>query len=138
MTLVVILTMKISIITPAFGQLNWLRMCIASVADQVGTQYESAKVNGGKVWMAESKIDGADEEAEGKSKVERRTSMARGVDSEGSQVSGFKFACPAVASHPLRVVHVPESKSRWFGGQPSIGFTREVNPYPSKSLRFLV
>ena len=34
MTLVVILTMKISIITPAFGQLNWLRMCIASVADQ--------------------------------------------------------------------------------------------------------
>jgi len=57
-TLVVILTMKISIITPAFGQLNWLRMCIASVADQVGTQYESAKVNGGKVGMAESKVDG--------------------------------------------------------------------------------
>jgi glycosyltransferase involved in cell wall biosynthesis len=27
--------MTISIITPAFGQLDWLRMCIASVADQV-------------------------------------------------------------------------------------------------------
>ncbi|MCE9542538.1 MAG: hypothetical protein K8R38_03340, partial [Verrucomicrobia bacterium] len=95
--------MKISIITPAFGQLNWLRMCIASVADQVGTRCESDEKDA-KVGMAESKIDGADEEAEGKSKVERRTSMARGVDSEGSQVSGFKFACPAVASHPLRQV----------------------------------
>ena len=35
--------MKISIITPAFGQLDWLRMCVASVADQVGTRYESAE-----------------------------------------------------------------------------------------------
>ena len=26
--------MKISIITPSYGQLDWLRMCIASVADQ--------------------------------------------------------------------------------------------------------
>ena len=30
--------MKISIITPAFGQLDWLRLSIASVADQVGTK----------------------------------------------------------------------------------------------------
>jgi hypothetical protein len=38
--------MTILIITPSFGQLNWLRMCVASVADQVGTQYKSAKVKG--------------------------------------------------------------------------------------------
>jgi len=38
--------MTISIITPSFGQLNWLRMCVASVADQVGVQYEGAKVKG--------------------------------------------------------------------------------------------
>jgi glycosyltransferase involved in cell wall biosynthesis len=38
--------MKISIITPAFGQKEWLAQAIASVADQVGAQYESAKVKG--------------------------------------------------------------------------------------------
>lgn len=48
--------MKISIITPAFGQLDWLWMCVTSVADQVGTRCESAKVKGGKVGMVESKV----------------------------------------------------------------------------------
>ena len=28
--------MTISIITPSYGQVDWLRLCIASVADQVG------------------------------------------------------------------------------------------------------
>jgi glycosyltransferase involved in cell wall biosynthesis len=28
--------MKFSIITPHFGQLDWLRLCVASVADQIG------------------------------------------------------------------------------------------------------
>jgi GT2 family glycosyltransferase len=33
-------TKKFSIITPAFKQLDWLRLCIASVADQEGLQLE--------------------------------------------------------------------------------------------------
>ena len=43
--------MKFSIITPSYGQLDWLRLCVASVADQIApeAQYESTKVKGGKV-----------------------------------------------------------------------------------------
>ena len=38
--------MTISIITPSYGQLDWLRLCVASVADQVApeAQFESTKV----------------------------------------------------------------------------------------------
>ena len=34
--------MTISIITPSFGQLNWLRMCVASVADQNAPEKQEA------------------------------------------------------------------------------------------------
>ena len=38
--------MTISIITPSYGQLDWLKLCVASVADQVGAGCESRKVKG--------------------------------------------------------------------------------------------
>lgn len=44
--------MTISIITPSYGQLDWLKLCVASVADQVGTQ------NGG--WRMEDESLGGD------------------------------------------------------------------------------
>jgi N-acetylglucosaminyldiphosphoundecaprenol N-acetyl-beta-D-mannosaminyltransferase len=47
--------MTISIITASYGQLDWLRLCVASVADQICTQCESGRVKGEKVWAAENK-----------------------------------------------------------------------------------
>jgi glycosyltransferase involved in cell wall biosynthesis len=42
--------MTFSIITPSYGQLDWLRLCVASVADQVGTQeYGWRRENGGGI-----------------------------------------------------------------------------------------
>jgi glycosyltransferase involved in cell wall biosynthesis len=42
--------MTFSIITPSYGQLEWLRMCVASVADQVSTQdYGLRRENGGGI-----------------------------------------------------------------------------------------
>ena len=38
--------MSISIITPSYGQLDWLKLCVASVADQVGAGCESRNVKG--------------------------------------------------------------------------------------------
>ncbi len=48
---------QFSIITPSFRQLDWLRLCVASVADQVGTVCEGGKAGkweGGKVGRWES------------------------------------------------------------------------------------
>ena len=50
----------ISIITPSYGQLDLLKLCIASVADQVGTRCKSANVKSGKVGMADSEDEGED------------------------------------------------------------------------------
>jgi glycosyltransferase involved in cell wall biosynthesis len=42
--------MTFSIITPSYGQLDWLRLCVASVADQVGTQeYGKLKIEDGSL-----------------------------------------------------------------------------------------
>jgi hypothetical protein len=42
--------MTFSIITPSYGQLEWLRLCVASVADQVSTQdYGLRRENGGGI-----------------------------------------------------------------------------------------
>ena len=53
-------SVKFSIITPSFGQFDWLKLCIASVSDQasvsdhVGTRYERGNVKRGKVGECES------------------------------------------------------------------------------------
>ncbi len=54
------MNLKFSIITPSFGQFDWLKLCIASVSDQasvsdhVGTRYERGNVKRGKVGECES------------------------------------------------------------------------------------
>jgi glycosyltransferase involved in cell wall biosynthesis len=52
--------MTISIITPSYGQLDWLRLCVESVADQVGTPCESLNVKSAvtdaKQWPGQQKV----------------------------------------------------------------------------------
>ena len=38
-------TMKFSIVTPSFGQLDWLELCLASVADQGGGRAEAGDLS---------------------------------------------------------------------------------------------
>ena len=47
--------MIFSIITPSYGQLDWLRLCIASVADQVGEEGKGSEVRGSEVGGRRSK-----------------------------------------------------------------------------------
>ena len=86
--------MKISIITPSYGQLDWLKLCVASVADQVGMRCES-----GKVGVAESRDEDRGSSAGGERKE------VRGQGSEaGCQVSGFKLQVSQ--PHGFAVEHI--------------------------------
>lgn len=89
--------MTISIITPSFGQLEWLRMCVASVADQV---------NGGK---AES----------GKLKAE--TEQGDELEANG-KLPAFEPSNLRAVRPPLEIEHIIQD-----GGTPGIeDFAREV------------
>jgi glycosyltransferase involved in cell wall biosynthesis len=92
--------MTFSIITPSYGQLEWLRMCVASVADQVGTQeYGKLKIEDGSL--------GADAPA------------AQGVH-DGTQSPISNLQSPARS--PLAIEHIIQD-----GGSTGIEeFAREV------------
>src|ERR1700694_5003916 len=49
--------MKVSVVTPSFKQLPWLKLCVASVADQVGVEIEHIVQDAGtggdlEIWAA--------------------------------------------------------------------------------------
>jgi N-acetylglucosaminyldiphosphoundecaprenol N-acetyl-beta-D-mannosaminyltransferase len=120
--------MTISIITPSYGQLDWLKLCVASVADQVGTQ------NGG--WKLEAGSLGGDAPAAqgvqgGESRDDGRISREEGEVAE-SNSEGFQHfnhssptpnsQLPATAQSPLAIEHIIQD-----GGTPGIEeFAREV------------
>ena len=94
--------MKISIITPAFGQLDWLRMCIASVADQNQQQKQrSCKLEAGS-WErnepAAQKLD---------------TEKSKDRDAPGTLVPSSYL--PSPAQSPLAIEHIIQD-----GGTPGI------------------
>lgn len=49
--------MKFSIVTPSFKQHNWLRLCVASVADQEGVKFEHIVQDGGGAAAGEALRD---------------------------------------------------------------------------------
>ena len=49
----------ISVITPSYGQLDWLRLCAASVADQEGIDVEHIVQDGGTDGISEAQIQPA-------------------------------------------------------------------------------
>lgn len=51
--------MTISIVTPSFGQLEWLRLCTASVADQEGVNVEHIVQDGGTAGISEAQFPAA-------------------------------------------------------------------------------
>ncbi|MEI6377092.1 MAG: glycosyltransferase, partial [bacterium] len=92
--------MTISIITPAFGQLDWLRMCIASVADQNQSLKQGS-------WKMEDGSFGGD--APAAQKIE-----------EGTQSPISNLLSPARS--PLAIEHIIQD-----GGTPGIEeFAREM------------
>lgn len=92
--------MNISIITPSYGQLDWLRLCIASVADQVGTQDEG--------WRKESKGEGQQSSA--------------GVGGEGLRSPNPQSLIQNTSQSPLTIEHIIQD-----GGSPGIEeFAREI------------
>lgn len=46
----------ISIVTPSFGQLEWLRLCVASIADQQGSEIEHVVQDGGSDGISETTL----------------------------------------------------------------------------------
>jgi glycosyltransferase involved in cell wall biosynthesis len=90
--------MKFSIITPSFNQLDWLRLCVASVRDQVEEKAETGKLKGESGGMNAETIP-------------NQTSDVR------FQASSFKFQVST-----LRVEHIIQD-----AGSPGIEeFAREV------------
>jgi hypothetical protein len=96
--------MTISIITPSYGQLEWLRLCVASVADQNAPEAQGAE-----------------------SMVDSRTSMARGADTPAAQgihdgTQSPISNLPATTQSPLAIEHIIQD-----AGTPGIEeFAREV------------
>ncbi len=48
--------MLISIITPSYGQLEWLKLCVASVADHAATGEKTKKLTFGKADKGDSEV----------------------------------------------------------------------------------
>lgn len=112
--------MKISIITPSYGQLDWLKLCVESVADQsVATQDGGGKVAGDA--PAAQGVQGTESRA---GKI--ANSSLEIIDLEGGftgnpQQSAIRNQESPIAS-PLRVEHIIQD-----GGTPGIEeFAREV------------
>jgi glycosyltransferase involved in cell wall biosynthesis len=105
----------ISIITPSLNQLDWLRLCVASVADQVGTRCEGEKWESGKVGMAESKEEGRWKMEDG--------SVGGSINSRGdyeTQSPHYNLRSPVPS--PLAIEHIIQD-----GGTLGIeDFAREV------------
>jgi N-acetylglucosaminyldiphosphoundecaprenol N-acetyl-beta-D-mannosaminyltransferase len=101
--------MTISIITPSYGQLDWLRMCVASVADQVGTKEYG--------WRIEDR--GAE------SVGLKEGCREKELKSEGGDASGFHNPQSLIhnpAHSPLAIEHIIQD-----GGTAGIEeFAREV------------
>lgn len=94
-----------SIVTPSFKQLDWLRLCVASVRDQV----EGEKLATGKLRQREARSSNGQA-----LKPETHTEFSTGIQ---TQVSSLK----AQVSPPLRVEHIIQD-----AGSPGIeDFARE-------------
>jgi len=120
--------MKISIITPAFGQLDWLRMCFASVADQIAPEVQGAESR------VESRESRAALEAGKIANPSLENVKAEGGDTHATQKleagswelereSQFPISnLQSPAQSPLAVEHIIQD-----GGTPGIeDFAREV------------
>ena len=93
---------KISIITPSYGQLDWLRLCIASVADQVGAGCESGNVKGA---VTDAK---------------QRPGQQKVGSSESNNLRTFGLS--NLSTNPLAIEHIIQD-----GGTPGIEeFAREL------------
>lgn len=101
--------MTISIITPSYGQLDWLRLCIASVADQVGTKEYGWRI----------------EDRGGETVGVKEGAREKELKSGGGDASGYL--------NPQSLIHNPSQSSFAIeqiiqdGGTPGIeDFAREV------------
>ena len=72
--------MDISIVTPSFRQLDWLRLCIASVADQTGVDAEHLVQDAGSSGIEEFALEQAKAHAHLKVIVEKDSGMYDAVN----------------------------------------------------------
>ena len=105
--------MTISIITPSYGQLDWLKLCVASVADQ-NQQPKQGR------WKLEAGNLGRDAPAEQGGRVAELRSVELQHFKHSSLTSNSQF--PATAQSSLTIEHIIQD-----GGTPGIEeFAREL------------
>jgi glycosyltransferase involved in cell wall biosynthesis len=118
----------ISIITPSLNQLDWLRMCVASVADQVGTRCESAKVKGAvtdaNIECREARCSLRSSPDRGEAVRRRRGNQRPGQQKVGSSESNHlcTFTPSNIPTDRLAIEHIIQD-----GGTPGIEeFAKEM------------